>query len=89
MSNVFPPNKDIHETYDLKVSRWFLLFALLSKWVIGVNIRSVFTRRRNSQESICSHEGSQLGKETKEAAIRSTKEKTIYWSIGPRCHCKY
>lgn len=30
MSNVFPPNKDIHETYDLKVITYIYIYELLT-----------------------------------------------------------
>lgn len=69
MSNVFPPSKDIHETYDLKVDsdkenvKSVCLFICLFEFV-GLHARKTFAGRRNPQKPICSDEGSQLGKET-------------------------
>jgi hypothetical protein len=66
MSNVFPPSKDIHETYDLKVTvsvesptkSLYIYIAL-----IGLYFGKILAGRRNQKEPFCSHERSQLGRE--------------------------
>lgn len=76
MGNVLPPNKDIHETYDLKVNITFFFFfcqALYSRYVLGLNYWSFLTRRRDQEEPLCSYEGFELGEARQQVATWPSK----------------
>lgn len=90
MNNLFPPHRDIHETYDLKVRAGsglpgaFLSGQLLRPDSAGLRYRPLVPRGEGSPESARDAEGPELGSAASAVLARSGEEGPLRRAAPPR-----
>jgi hypothetical protein len=94
MANVFPPDKDVHETFDLKVHYSETVLETRLSYMadfyfpltlLGFQIWPPAGRRGNSEESKCCYERLELGKKGQKTYAWPTQTSPLYSAVGYGC----